>query len=202
MPATTRSSKRRARARLLLLSATAAAALIAGCGGSSRLAPPAPPVSQPNRTGPETMFSAGGVSSLTPPTLDLLRSLGVDRIHIYMHWADIAPDPQSHHRPAFDATDPNAYPASGWAQFDDAIRGIVARHMTIDLDLLSPAPLWAQGHPVPRKFRSNAYWKPNAARYGQWVKAVGERYSGHFRPPGQSSPLPRVSFWSIWNEPN
>ncbi|MGH2856917.1 MAG: hypothetical protein ACRDMJ_05470 [Solirubrobacteraceae bacterium] len=178
------------------------AALIAGCGSAAKPPPSPPSVMAPNRVGPETMFTVGGVSTLTPQTLDLLKHLGVDRIHIYMHWADIAPDPQSHHRPAFDATNPDAYPLSGWAKFDQPIREIVARHMTIDLDLVSPVPLWAQGHSVPRRFRSNPYWEPNATLYGQWVKAVGTRYSGHFTPPGQSTPLPRVSFWSIWNEPN
>ena len=48
-------------------------------------------------------------------------------------------------------------------------------------------------------FRS---WKPNVADYGDWVKAVGTRYSGQFTPPGASAPLPRVDFWSTWNEPN
>jgi hypothetical protein len=38
--------------------------------------------------------------------------------------------------------------------------------------------------------------------YGQFVEAVARRYSGDCVPPGASSPLPRVSFWEIWNEPN
>ena len=29
-----------------------------------------------------------------------------------------------------------------------------------------------------------------------------QRYDGHFRPTGASSPLPAVRFWSFWNEPN
>jgi hypothetical protein len=28
------------------------------------------------------------------------------------------------------------------------------------------------------------------------------RYSGTYTPPGASAPLPRVNYWSIWNEPN
>jgi hypothetical protein len=31
---------------------------------------------------------------------------------------------------------------------------------------------------------------------------VGQRYSGSYVPPGQTAPLPRVSFWAVWNEPN
>ncbi len=34
------------------------------------------------------------------------------------------------------------------------------------------------------------------------MRAVATRYSGHYTPPGAKSPLPRVNFWSIWNEPN
>jgi hypothetical protein len=34
------------------------------------------------------------------------------------------------------------------------------------------------------------------------VAAVGRRYSGSYRPAAAGAPLPRVSYWSIWNEPN
>ena len=44
--------------------------------------------------------------------------------------------------------------------------------------------------------------EPSASDFRQWVEAIGKRYSGHYTPPGQSTPLPRVAFWSIWNEPN
>ena len=45
-------------------------------------------------------------------------------------------------------------------------------------------------------------WKPNAAAYGQFVKAVGTRYSGHFTPKRTSGALPAVHFWALFNEPN
>jgi hypothetical protein len=38
--------------------------------------------------------------------------------------------------------------------------------------------------------------------FKQFVHAVGLRYSGHCVPAGSSTPLPRVHFWSVWNEPN
>jgi hypothetical protein len=47
--------------------------------------------------------------------------------------------------------------------------------------------------------------RPNATRFGQFVRAVGQRYSGSYDPPpGQADPgvLPRVTIWSLWNEPN
>ncbi len=41
-----------------------------------------------------------------------------------------------------------------------------------------------------------------ATEFGLFVRAVATRYNGRYRPPGSSKPLPRVAFWSIWNEPN
>lgn len=35
-----------------------------------------------------------------------------------------------------------------------------------------------------------------------FVEAVAKRYSGSYRPSGAGSALPRLDFWSIWNEPN
>lgn len=161
---------------------------------------PLPPV-QPARSGPETMFTAGSVATDSPANLDLLKGLGVDRVHVYMHWADIAPAAGSMTRPVFDATDPAAYPPSGWAPYDALVRDLAARHMGIDLDLVAPPPNWAasKGAPDPK---TQPEWKPSAAEFGQFVRAVAIRYSGHYTPAGASTPLPRVAFWSIWNEPN
>ena len=45
-------------------------------------------------------------------------------------------------------------------------------------------------------------WKPNAKDYGEFMQAMGKRYSGTFTPKGQSTALPRVNMWALWNEPN
>jgi hypothetical protein len=134
-------------------------------------------------------------------TLNQLHRLGVDRVHVYMSWSAIAPEPSSSTRPSFDATDPAAYPAGGWAAYDTIVRGLAARHMGIDLALAGPVPVWAES-PGSKYERKQSDYKPDAAAYGQWVRAVATRYSGHYTPPGAKSPLPRVNFWSIWNEPN
>jgi hypothetical protein len=133
--------------------------------------------------------------------LDELQRLGVDRVHIYLHWADVAPDPTSRTRPSFDAKNPAAYPASGWAIFDTIVRDIKARGMGIDLALVPPPPAWATGKGAPDP-KTQPEWRPSAHEYQQFVQAVGTRYSGTYTAPGASSPLPRVNFWSIWNEPN
>jgi hypothetical protein len=171
-------------------------------GGVSTAQKPAPlPALHPNRTGPESMFTAGSVATYTPMMLDQLRSLGIGSIHVYLHWADVAPDINAKVKPKFNANDPGAYRVAGWGPFDQVVRAAAARKLGLDLDLVAPPPRWASapGAPDPA---AQPFWKPNAAMFKQFVHAVGVRYSGRYIPAGSSTPLPRVHFWSIWNEPN
>jgi hypothetical protein len=176
--------------------------ILASCGGSSQ--PPVAKLPQlhPGRVGPEAMFTPDGELLANPMgTLEVLKSLGVDRIHVDMAWNSIAPDPTSRTRPSFDASDPGAYPASGWAQYDAVIRDIKSLGMSLDLALWPPPPAWASGKGAPHP-ATQPEWRPSGPQFAQFVRAVGTRYSGSYVPPGSSSPLPRVNFWSIWNEPN
>ncbi len=135
-------------------------------------------------------------------TLDELRSLGVDRLRLTILWAAIAPDAQSTSRPVgFDAADPAAYPTGAWAPYDRVLRLARARGIGVDFDLTAPGPRWAMGSGAPVATEANHY-EPSAAAFGQFVRAVGTRYSGTYRPPGARAALPRVGYWSIWNEPN
>src|SRR6516164_9671025 len=80
-----------------LIGAAAVALLVSGCGGTTPL---------------ETIFEAPTELWENPgPTLDELKRLGVGRVKVFMHWADVAPDPTSHTQPHFDASSPAAYPA-------------------------------------------------------------------------------------------
>ena len=138
-------------------------------------------------------------------TLQTLRDLGVNMVRVNLTWNQIAPSALSTHRPAgFNAIDPGAYPAGGWAPYDAVVRAAAADHIAVDFTINGPAPLWATGSGAPRGttgyFRED--WEPSAKEYGYFVRAVGTRYSGSYKPAGSASALPRVSFWSIWNEPN
>ena len=65
-----------------------------------------------------------------------------------------------------------------------------------------PGPLWAMAHPSPAA-KYAPHYKPSAVEFGQFVAAVGRRYSGTWDAGGAGhGQLPRVSFWTIWNEPN
>jgi len=143
---------------------------------------------------------------LTDPadTLNEFRSLGATYVRIFMGWGSIAPDPNSHKRPAgFSPSNPSAYPAAHWAPYDAAVRAAAARGMGVYFVLTGPAPLWATGvAPKGTASHNPLVYEPSATLFGDFAAAVGKRYSGSFTPPGSSTPLPAVKFWSIWDEPN
>ena len=185
----------------IVLTAGMALALNACGGGSSH------PIAHASERPPiDTIFEAQYQLFANPgPTLDLLKQLGVDDVKVFMQWGLMTPDPTSHKRPSgFDAANPAAYPAANWAPFDAIVRAAATRGIGVDLALDAPAPLWAIGQGAPPGTSPSfvGSWEPSAKDYGLFVKAVGRRYDGHYTPAGESTPLPPVRFWSIWNEPN
>ncbi len=181
----------------------------------------------------------------TVSTLETLAALGIKSIRVSVFWRLIAPDPLSKTRPAnFAAADPAAYPDGSWSRYDQVVADAQALGIAVNLDITSPGPLWATG--TPDRSDIAATYKPSAGEFGQFVHAVGTRYSGTYAIPGPSPPpapapapppvqppnllqlllginpngsgsnpappppaplppatvLPRVSSWSIWNEPN
>lgn len=170
--------------------------LLSGCGSSGHGSPPS------THSNLETIFEDEGHLHTDPAgTLDLLARLGVDRVRVYIPWQSIAPAATSRHAPAaFNARDPAAYPAAAWAIYDLIVRDAAQRRMGLDLTLGGPVPVWALGKGAPRSPWFS--WKPSAAAFGAFVRAVATRYSGHYKPPGSTTALPRVDFWAIWNEPN
>jgi hypothetical protein len=148
-------------------------------------------------------------------TLDELTALGVDRIRLTIEWAYIAPDPTSRVAPAgFDAANPAAYPSGAWSRYDRVVAMAAARGIGVDFNVTGPGPVWAM-KPAPATLRSGASsedYEPSARAFGQFVRALGTRYSGRYVPAARGSlgsaarrqarALPRVDFWSIWNEPN
>jgi hypothetical protein len=181
--------------RLLALIATSAL-LVVGCGSSSSQQP------SPDRRAPmRTMFETQGQLLSDPAsTLDLLQRLGVDDVRVFMPWSSMVPDAQAKTQPAFDANDPGSYPASAWAPYDAILKAAAARGIGVDITLEGGAPQWAEGPGQPGG--PPGVWKPSAGKYAEFVHAVATRYSGSYKPADSSTPLPRVSFWSIWNEPN
>jgi hypothetical protein len=141
-------------------------------------------------------------------TLEQMRTLGADVVRVSMPWQLIAPNPNSKRTPRrFDASDPAAYPEAKWKVWDAIVTDAQRDGITVDLDVMGGAPRWALGPGRPAA-NTNSNWEPSPAAYGQFVRAVATRYSGDYDPgeqeldPGDPGDLPRVSFWSIWNEPD
>ncbi len=134
-------------------------------------------------------------------TLAELRRLGVQTLRISVVWDYLAPAADSWQRPtAFAGADPAAYPAAGWVPYDRVVRAAARFGLGVDFDLMGGAPLWATRRP-PASSMLHVFY-PDAAAFEEFVRAVGTRYSGRYIPFPSGSPVPRVSFWSIWNEPN
>jgi hypothetical protein len=134
-------------------------------------------------------------------TLDRLHALGVQRLRITVLWSSIAPDSLADREPAgFDPAQPGDYPAAAWAPYDRVLELARARGIGVDFDLTAPGPRWAMAGGAPAAGQASHYM-PSAAQFGAFVRAAGRRYGGSYRPAG-AAPLPRVSFWSVWNEPN
>jgi hypothetical protein len=185
-----------------LVLAAAVALVVGGCGGTTASSPQGARRTEPM----ETIFEAQQQLSTDPrPTLDVLKRLGVDDVKVFMPWGSMAPGSLSRAAPAhFDASSPAAYPAAAWAPYDAIVRAAATRGIGVDLALEGPAPLWATAPGVPPGTAPGflGAWKPSADDFRSFVVAVGKRYDGAYTPPGSAEPLPRVSFWSIWNEPN
>src|SRR3954469_6704530 len=112
-------------------------------------------------------------------TLDEMRGLGADVVKISISWRDLAAQTPSN--PA----DPNASPAAKWAPYDAAIQGASARGLGVFVNVNGPAPDWAA--------KDNGTYRPNAAEFGHFARAVGTRYNGGFPVPANTPPPPPPS---------
>lgn len=129
-----------------------------------------------------------------PQWLDVAKREGADIVRIPSGWGSLAPvRPQ---RP----TDP-ADPAYRWAGLDAAVKAATARGLT-PLVSLTGAPAWAEGPHRPKSVPAGA-WRPDAAAFGSFARALARRYDGTFPDPAApGTALPQVAAFQPWNEPN
>jgi len=137
-------------------------------------------------------------SSAADRSLNDIDALGADTVRSLVLWSRLAPG--GARRPTgFRAADPRAYPAALWDPYDGLVRGTAARGLGVILSPSTPMPAWASRC----KRGDRATCKPDPKAYGAFVAALGRRYSGAYRDENQGGGvLPRVSRWSLGNEPN
>jgi len=123
--------------------------------------------------------------ALRPATITQLQSLGVHAVRILLDWGAVAPNPDSHSKPALDMTDPASY---NWGQYVPLITELHSLGWTVLLTITAEpptgVPCWASACAKDR------VTDPNATDYGQFTEAVGREFGSE------------VKLYSIWNEPN
>ena len=142
-------------------------------------------------------FSDGRFTSPEPSSsLSLARQAGARMVRLEASWIGIART-----RPA-DERNP-ADPAYNFSALDRSVIAAVKDGLEPIL-LANAAPAWAQEPGIenaPFQTRTGA-WKPDAAAFGDFGRALATRYSGSYTPASSSGPLPRVRTFQAWNEPN
>jgi hypothetical protein len=133
-----------------------------------------------------------------------MQRFGVDYARVTVLWSVVAENARKGKRKKkFRPADPHTYPAGNWDRYDRLVRAAQRFGVGIYFNVTGPGPRWAQGKAPRSQKRYQRTWKPNARAYFKFVKAVGTRYNGTFHDENDNGAvLPRVKFWSIYNEPN
>ncbi|MEA2302051.1 MAG: hypothetical protein QOE44_2586 [Solirubrobacteraceae bacterium] len=142
-----------------------------------------------------------GTDKRRDKALRQMKALGVEYVRATVLWSVVAQGTKPGH---FNPANPAAYPHHNWDRFDNLVSSAQALGMGVYFDVTGPGPRWAMGKAPASQRKSQPTWMPNAAQFYKFVYAVGKRYSGTYKKelPKDHRKLPRVAFWSIWNEPN
>ena len=132
-------------------------------------------------------------------------ALGANTVRVVVPWSRSLPARAPPRSPT--STPPIPTPIQRpWAPFDNIVRAAASRRHDRRLHgdgrraALGREARLAEGRRRQPLFFA---WKPNAADYGQFVQAVGTRYSGHFTPKGADLGAARGPLLGdLFNEPN
>ncbi|MFP5363868.1 MAG: hypothetical protein ACLGI5_14180 [Thermoleophilia bacterium] len=158
--------------------------------------------------------------SVTSRALAQMKTMGVDTVRVTVLWRNVAERARpslkeirklkgrarsraKRQRKRFEADDPRTYPRRNWDRYDNLVKAAAKAGLRVYFNVTGPGPSWAHRRPPRRLRRIRATYKPRAGAYKLFVKAVGRRFDGSYRDEnGARDVLPRVSMWSLWNEPN
>ena len=139
-------------------------------------------------------------------TLKRMQSLGVDYVRVSVLWEVAAEDARKGkaRKRRFSGDDPRTYPRTNWDRYDRLVKAANALKIGVYMNVTGPGPKWAHRRaPKGEATSTKRAWKPKEKAYGKFVEAVAKRYSGRYKDENDyRTILPRVQFWSLWNEPN
>ena len=127
-------------------------------------------------------------------TLDEMKALGADRVRVTCCGRGSPRRPTAARARRFDAADPAATRRACSHRYDAVVRDAAARGLGVNFDVTGPGA--AVGHAATAARRRRDHLRAVAAEFGHFVTALGRRYSGDV------AGVPRVDYWSLWNEPN
>ena len=130
---------------------------------------------------PRDLAAGGTTVESRAAALDTIGALGAKALRVNLRWYDVAPQPESAAKPAFDATDPAAY---SWGAYAQAIDEAKRRGWTVLVTPSSAVPKWATSS------KADTVTRPLPAEFKLFTQALAKRFAGS-----------NVLF-SIWNEPN
>lgn len=181
-------------------------ALIPLAGPPSTIVAQAPPA--PSGRILHTIVQDDDLSLFDPRALrrymSVLGWLGVDEVRISAEWKLEARNPNSRQAPRnFDPLSPSAYTGDGMYLLDAAVRAAARAGLDVIVDPAFSAPLWATSART-RSTAGDRWYNTNidVNAAAAWEAMLARRYSGRYVPPGQTTPLPRVGAFTLWNEPN
>lgn len=129
--------------------------------------------------------------------LDYMKTLGVDAVRATVLWQAVAP----RRKPRKSTASPAAYPRKNWDRYDELVKAAAGRGLIVYFSVTGPGPPWAHAKAPDRA--NQRTWKPNPRQFGNFLRALGKRYSGQYRDENaDKGVIPRVSWWGVFNEPN
>ena len=192
---------RRTRLCLAVAAAVAAAATVGGEASARTAAIGSKPA---KRTTPFLVGINDEPSTLygdPARAFEILTALRAQVVRVNLYWGGTK-WAVAQTRPA-DAADPGD-PAYDWSLYDRLVRYAARNDVQVVFSILF-TPAWANGG----KARNVA--PTNAADLQDFAYAAAARYSGYWAPPewqqdpadpDAATPLPAVTMWTAWNEPN
>jgi hypothetical protein len=184
------------RGSTLLIAAVLVVGLAAGASGARKVR-----VVKASKGPIETSIEFENYSLPEDKATEITRIGGAGAKYVIIHvsWRGIAPTGDTV-PVGFNPRDP-ADPNYRWDATDTNVKAIADGGLK-PIIVIEKAPLWAEAAGADAYESDDpGTYEPSPSALADFLTAAAQRYGGGFQDSG-SVTLPRVQYWSIWNEPN